>query len=53
MIFTESVTCADEDIGRAVMSVPAERPREDSAFVEALKAGEAAAFDTALSLAAP
>ena len=46
MIFTESVTYADEDIGRAVMSVPAERPREDVAFVEALKAGEAAAFDT-------
>src|SRR3569623_3794386 len=46
MIFTESVTYADEDIGRAVTSVAADRPREESAFLEALKAGASAAFET-------
>ena len=46
MIFTESVTYADEDIGRAVTSVAADRPREESAFLEALKAGDSAAFET-------
>jgi RNA polymerase sigma-70 factor (ECF subfamily) len=46
MIFSESVTFADEDIGRAVAPVPASRSREEKAFVESLKAGDAAAFDT-------
>jgi RNA polymerase sigma-70 factor (ECF subfamily) len=46
MIFTESVTFADEDIGRVAMSVPASRSREDNGFLEALKAGDAAAFET-------
>lgn len=46
MIFTESVTFVDEDIGRAAMSVPASCSREDNGFLEALKAGDAAAFET-------
>lgn len=46
MIFTESVTFADEDIGRAVTSVPASRSREENSFLDALRAGDAAAFET-------
>jgi RNA polymerase sigma-70 factor (ECF subfamily) len=46
MIFSESVTFADEDIGRAVASVPASRSREDELFLKALRSGEAAAFDS-------
>src|SRR5437764_4785873 len=46
MIFSETVTFADEDIGRAVESVHASRSREDDAFLEALRSGETAAFET-------
>ncbi|MBV9241826.1 MAG: sigma-70 family RNA polymerase sigma factor [Acidobacteria bacterium] len=46
MIFSESVTFADEDIGRAAMSVPRTPSREDTVFLEALRLGDAAAFET-------
>lgn len=46
MIFSESITFADEDIGRAVTSVAANGSREDNAFLDALRAGDAAAFET-------
>lgn len=46
MIFSESVTFANEDIGRAVASVPLRSTREDDAFLTALRAGETAAFET-------
>jgi RNA polymerase sigma-70 factor (ECF subfamily) len=46
MIFSESVTFADEDIGRAVASVPASRSREGEAFITALRSGDTLAFDS-------
>ncbi|MFL6374887.1 MAG: RNA polymerase sigma factor [Pyrinomonadaceae bacterium] len=46
MIFSESITFAGEDIGRAVTSVPASHSREDNAFLEALRSDETAAFET-------
>lgn len=46
MIFSESVTYVDEDIGRAATSVAASRSREESIFLEALRSGDAAAFET-------
>ena len=46
MIFSGSVTFADEDIGRNVGAVPASRSREDDAFLAALRSGETAAFET-------
>lgn len=48
MIFSESITLDDEEIGRAVVSPRAIATREsdDSLFIDKLRAGEAAAFDT-------
>jgi RNA polymerase sigma-70 factor (ECF subfamily) len=46
MGFGDSITFADDDIRRAIGGVASEGSREDRAFVEALKAGDAAAFDT-------
>jgi RNA polymerase sigma-70 factor (ECF subfamily) len=46
MGFGDSITFADDDIRRAIGGVASEGSREDQAFVEALKAGDAAAFDT-------
>jgi len=47
MVFSKSMTIDDEEVGRAVVSVAAaDAPgRDDSLFVEKLKAGDAAAFD--------
>jgi RNA polymerase sigma-70 factor (ECF subfamily) len=44
MIFSESITLDDEEIGRARVS--AARESDDSLFVERLRAGDAAAFET-------
>jgi len=46
MIFTESVTFADEEIGRAPASVPVTFACEDAAFIELLREGDATAFET-------
>lgn len=48
MIFSESITLDDEEIGRAALSAssPAIRVNDDPVFVENLRAGDAAAFET-------
>lgn len=48
MIFSESISIDDEDIGQAVVSAPAasERVSDDALFIEKLKAGDSAAFET-------
>ena len=48
MALVESITFDDEDIGRAVISVPVSPPRtsDESIFIDRLRAGEEAAFDT-------
>lgn len=46
MVFGESITFASDDIGRAIGGVPAASSRDDDAFLDALRAGDAAAFDT-------
>lgn len=48
MIFSESMTFDDEEIGRAVVSASSDSARvsDDPGFVEKLRAGDAAAFDT-------
>jgi len=52
MIFSESITIDDEEIGRAVVSAPiaAARGSDDPVFIEKLKAGDAAAFETLVDL---
>lgn len=48
MIFSESMTFDDEEIGRAVVSASSDSARvsDDPVFVEKLRAGDAAAFET-------
>jgi RNA polymerase sigma-70 factor (ECF subfamily) len=47
MIFSKSITIDDEEIGRAVVAASIANVRPDDApFIEKLKAGDAAAFDT-------
>lgn len=48
MIFSESITLGDEEIGRAVASASSDAVRvsDDPVFVDKLRAGDAAAFDT-------
>jgi RNA polymerase sigma-70 factor, ECF subfamily len=48
MIFSESITFDDEEIGRAVVSASpvAARASDDPVFVDKLRAGDAAAFET-------
>ena len=52
MIFSESITIDDEEIGRAVVSAPitAARGSDDPVFVERLKAGDTAALETLIDL---
>jgi len=45
MIFGESVTFVNEEIGRAIGSVPDIGSREDDAFLDALRAGDSTAFE--------
>ena len=45
MIFGESVTFVNEEIGRAMGSVPDIGSREDDAFLDALRAGDSTAFE--------
>ena len=45
MIFGESVTFVNEEIGRAIRSVPDIGSREDDAFLDALRTGDSAAFE--------
>ena len=48
MILVKSITFDDEEIGRAVVSAPAANAqgRDDSLFIDGLRAGDAAAFET-------
>jgi RNA polymerase sigma-70 factor (ECF subfamily) len=46
MIFSESITYDDRDIGGAVEAVPAGGSGEAPDYLEALRAGDAAAFET-------
>ena len=48
MALVESITFDDEDIGRAVVSVPVASPRtsDDSGLIDRLRSGEEAAFET-------
>lgn len=46
MIFSESITFADEEIGRTMGHVAVGRSREEAAFLEALRSGDTAAFET-------
>jgi RNA polymerase sigma-70 factor (ECF subfamily) len=52
MIFSESISIDDEEIGRAVVSAPASvaRGSDDPVFIEKLKAGDSAAFETLVDL---
>jgi RNA polymerase sigma-70 factor (ECF subfamily) len=52
MIFSESISIDDEDMGQAVLSAPvaAARGSDDPVFIEKLKAGETAAFETLVDL---
>lgn len=52
MIFSESITIDDEEIGQAAVSAPimAARGSDDPVFVEKLKAGDATAFETLVDL---
>lgn len=51
MIFSESITIDDEEIRQAVVSVPtAARGSDDPVFIERLKAGDTAAFETLVEL---
>jgi len=51
MFFSESISIDDEDIGQAVLSAPAAaRGSDDPVFIEKLKAGETAAFETLVDL---
>jgi RNA polymerase sigma-70 factor, ECF subfamily len=52
MIFSESITIDDEEIGQAVVSAPkvAARGSDDPVFIEKLKSGDAAAFETLVDL---
>ncbi len=52
MILSESITIDDEEIGQAVVPVPkvAARGSDDPVFIEKLKAGDAAAFETLVDL---
>jgi RNA polymerase sigma-70 factor (ECF subfamily) len=47
MIFSKSITFDDEEVGRAVVSVSAAtaQGRDDSLFIDKLRAGDAAAFE--------
>jgi len=46
MIFGESVTFVNEELGRTMGSVPDIGSREDDRFLDALRAGDSAAFET-------
>ena len=52
MIFSESITIDDEEIGRAVVSAQAgvARGSDDAVFIDKLKAGDAAAFEALIDL---
>jgi len=52
MIFSESITIDDEGVGRAVVSAEAitAHGTDDPVFIEKLKAGDSAAFDTLIDL---
>ena len=52
MIFSESISIDDEDMGQAVLSAPAAAARgsDDPVFIEKLKAGDTAAFETLVDL---
>ena len=52
MIFGESISIDDEEIGRAAVSAPvaAARGSDDPVFIEKLKAGDSAAFETLIDL---
>ena len=52
MIFSQSITIDDEEIGRAVASASetAAHGSDDPVFIEKLKAGDAAAFETLIDL---
>jgi len=46
MVFGESITYANNDLGGAIGGVEGVGSREDNAFLERLRAGEATAFET-------
>jgi RNA polymerase sigma-70 factor, ECF subfamily len=52
MIFSESITIDDEDIGQAAVSAPAAAARgsDDPVFIEKLKAGDTAAYEALVDL---
>ena len=54
MVFTKSTTFDDEEIGRAVVAAqPAAALIEEPLFIDKLKAGDAAAFDTMVDRYSP